>query len=248
MNTATGFVATTAASVCLLCGIAEAGTYALSALNDDSALTDAFVGNPNARQFQLTNFGSTTMNFGNSGQTGSTEGTISANGGFYFDLAGTSGSDGLGSNWFSGATRPSAATPVLAFGASGSPQTNGVNTGASSLTIDFAPGVAGFGFNFHDIEGSVLTVIFNDTGIQDLVINIGPTSSDGNTQSNGFLALIADAGLTIDKVVLSRTVGVNDGISMYGFTTMAVVPLPPAAWAGLAMLGGVAGVRKLRRR
>jgi hypothetical protein len=29
---------------------------------------------------------------------------------------------------------------------------------------------------------------------------------------------------------------------------MAVVPLPPAAWAGLAVLGGMAGVRTLRRR
>jgi len=30
--------------------------------------------------------------------------------------------------------------------------------------------------------------------------------------------------------------------------TVAVVPLPPAAWAGLAVLAGIVGVRKLRRR
>jgi len=31
-------------------------------------------------------------------------------------------------------------------------------------------------------------------------------------------------------------------------STTLIVPLPPAAWAGLAMLGGIVGVRKLRRR
>lgn len=33
-----------------------------------------------------------------------------------------------------------------------------------------------------------------------------------------------------------------------GDTNIVVVPLPPAAWAGLAMLGGLAGVRAVRRR
>ena len=32
------------------------------------------------------------------------------------------------------------------------------------------------------------------------------------------------------------------------FLSYAIVPLPPAAWAGLAVLGGIAGVRAVRRR
>ena len=37
-------------------------------------------------------------------------------------------------------------------------------------------------------------------------------------------------------------------LDYYGQGPLAVVPLPPAAWAGLATLAGVAGCRRLRRR
>lgn len=38
------------------------------------------------------------------------------------------------------------------------------------------------------------------------------------------------------------------GLDIFGQTMLAVVPLPPAAWAGLSTLAGVAGVGIIRRR
>jgi hypothetical protein len=128
-------------------------------------------------------------------------------------------------------------TTVLAFG----------NTGAfdaDRVRIQFAPGVQGFAFNFADI-GDV-----SDAELRIRWAGGAENRIDINDMQTGFFSLIAEAGRTIDQITLIQRNGsaFNDGFLFSGFTTLTVVPLPPAAWAGLAMLGGVAGVRKLRRR
>ncbi len=79
------------------------------------------------------------------------------------------------------------------------------------------------------------------------------------------LELINEAGIAIFTETRNNTgdlLGTVAGGNRYGWFTFAdiggplhidnarltIVPLPPAAWAGLAMLGGIVGVRKLRRR
>jgi hypothetical protein len=129
-------------------------------------------------------------------------------------------------------------TTVLGFANSGA-------FSANQVTIGFQPGVQGVAFNYADI---------GDVSIAELVV----TWSDGQTSSipalttnndpAGYVSLIAEAGRTISSLTLTQNLDFNDGFMFYGFTTMAVVPLPPAAWAGLAVLGGMAGVRTLRRR
>jgi hypothetical protein len=139
------------------------------------------------------------------------------------------------------------ANTVLGFGnnatsGSGSPAGTGGNFSDNVVTITFGPvGVQGFIFNFADVgdvSGTELEVSFNG----------GATIFTTSMDSTGYFSLIAHAGSTIDSITLTQNADRNDGFLMYGFTTLTVVPLPPAAWAGLAMLGGVAGVRKLRRR
>jgi hypothetical protein len=121
------------------------------------------------------------------------------------------------------------------------------NNGAFSdntVTVNFQPGVQGFIFNFADIgDASIaeLVVTWSDGTYSDVALTT-------NNDPTGFVSLLADAGKTINSVTLSQDLDRNDGFMFYGFNTLAVVPLPPAAWAGLAMLGGIAGVRKLRRR
>lgn len=170
--------------------------------------------------------------------SGSSIGTFNSDDGkrFYLDAA-----SGLGDNWFdsnSGLVRPSNSTPTLAFGQSGSGAFS-----SNSIVISFAPGVAAFGFNFNDLDrGGNLLVTFNNGA----VANVDLTSGD---QFSGFISIIADSGTFINSVELQQgNISANDGLSLYDFTTMAIVPLPPAAWAGLAVLGGIAGARKLRRR
>lgn len=187
------------------------------------------------RQFQVTGQTGNKLDFGNTGVAGASTGTFANTpttlGSFYLNVA-----SGLGDNWFnttSGVVRPSDSTVTLAFG-----QNSGFT--AKDLTIDFDPGVAAFGFSFNDVgdHGGSFFVTFND----------GSSDSYSSSQRSGFLAIIADSGKEITSVRLVQSTTANDGISAYGFTTMAVVPLPPAAWAGLFTLAGIAGVRCARRR
>lgn len=67
------------------------------------------------------------------------------------------------------------------------------------------------------------------------------TLADVNISGSGMYgSLIADSISGISAEVRLKT--------FRGNWEMAVVPLPPAAWAGLAMLGGLFGVRAVRRR
>ena len=172
---------------------------------------------------------------GNNMNFTSTTGSVAANdlNNFYLGAA-----SGLGGIWFdAGSNTPGANTTVLAFG------NNQSATNSNSVTINFNPGVLGFGFTYDDVEVSTLTVTWTDGSTSDLVID--PTS--GGAQE-GYIAIVSADGKFVNSVTLSQTPGTaNDGFSFYDFS-VAVVPLPPAAWAGLALLGGVAGVRKIRRR
>jgi hypothetical protein len=159
-------------------------------------------------------------------------------GNFYMGSAAGLNSSGTG-DWFSnvaGGAVSLGSDTVVGFGNSG--------FNARIVTITFNPGVAGFIFNFSDVgdvTNAELEVSWSD----------GSTSTVATTTSNqpsGYVSLLAAAGQSIASVTLRQTPVANDGFLFYGFTTMAVVPLPPAAWGGLAVLGGMAGVRKLRRR
>ncbi len=154
-----------------------------------------------------------------------------------------------GGVWFNtiggGINTVGANTTVLGFG--NSPNAGG-DFSSNTVIFNFDPGVKGFAFNFADIgdvSNTDLVVRWSD-GTE---VNVAGTNQD---QMTGFFSLIAEAGRTIEQMRFRQTrvngVDVNDGFMLYGFSTLTVVPLPPAAWAGLAMLGGVAGVRKLRRR
>lgn len=157
---------------------------------------------------------------------------------FYLGTAAGLNSSGTG-NWFSnvaGGAATLGSDTVIGFGNSG--------FNARTVTITFNPGVAGFIFNFSDV---------GDVSIAELEVSWsdGSTSTVAattNNQTNGYVSLLAAAGQSIASVTLRQTPTGNDGFLFYGFSTMAVVPLPPAAWAGLAVLGGMAGVRKMRRR
>jgi hypothetical protein len=161
-------------------------------------------------------------------------------------------------NWFNtvgGVGGVGENTTVLGFGNLAIDPGNGLTGGdfsANRVQMIFNPGVQGFAFNFADV-GDVdavteLRIRYRDDG-EDSVYMLG-----GTTESRtGFFSLMIEAGRQLDRIMLTQTPGLNgqdpnDGFLLYGFTTLTVVPLPPAAWAGLAMLGGVAGVRKLRRR
>ncbi len=162
----------------------------------------------------------------------------SAAGNFYLGSGAGLNSSGTG-DWFSNVAGGAAALSgdtVLAFGNSG--------FSARTVTITFNPGVAGFIFNFSDVgdvSNAELEVSWSDGST-----SIVATTTDN--QQSGYVSLLAAAGQSIASVTLRQTPVGNDGFLFYGFSTMAVVPLPPAAWASLAVLGGMAGARKLRRR
>jgi hypothetical protein len=183
------------------------------------------------------------LNFGAAGQTGSSVGTFTsldtqANTRFYLDVA-----SGLANNLFTG-PRPDGNTPTLGFGTTGSGSTGTGPRSSNDVLITFNPGVSAFGFNFSDLDnGGGFQVFFNDgtTAVVDLV--------SGQGIQDGFVSIIAASGAYINSVRLFQpNFSVAEGITVYDFTTISIVPLPPAAWAGLAMLGGIAGVRKMRRR
>lgn len=198
-----------------------------------------------AAQSGVTGVSGTVLTFGSigTGEVGSALGNFylgtaqnleNAQGGVWFNTVGN------GSN-AAGLANIGTETLVLGFGNNARA---GSNFSDNVVTISFNPGVQGFIFNFADIgdvSGTELEVTWSD----------GSTTEDVLTTSNdptGYVSLIAEAGKTISSLTLTQNLDSNDGFLFYGFSTLTVVPLPPAAWAGLAMLGGLAGVRKLRRR
>jgi hypothetical protein len=245
-----GFCTVTAA-IAATAGLAGAGDIFVGAHGDTTLLADNFanaglagngVSSTLYRQFGASPAVGNTVDFGAPGGAGSSVATFAADSGTYYLGA----ASGLTSNWFNGAPTPAGPTTTLAFG-----QNSGLT--AHAMTITFAPGVLGFGFNFNDVgdQGGEFTVEFNDgTSVSVSFLDGGGVDLDPSTydQQSGYIALIASAGKEITSVRLTQPTDVNDGLSLYNFSTMVVVPLPPAAWAGLAMIGGIAGVRRLRRR
>jgi hypothetical protein len=240
MNNARGFVATTVASMCVLCGVAQAGTIQRTSTLDDTATLRSLVATANgldSSQIGLDGIAGSvgnTMNFATASAT-----TSSSVGNFYLGLV-ENFFGGNNDNWFDGGANntPADGTTILAFG------NNQSATNSNSVTIVFNPGVRGFGFNYDDVESSTLRVTWSDGSVSTLDIT--------GANPEGYISMAAAAGASISSLTLTQLPGgggsdVNDGFAFYNFN-VAVVPLPPAAWAGLAMLGGVAGVRKLRRR
>lgn len=116
------------------------------------------------------------------------------------------------------------------------------NNGTDQLVIDFTGDVRAFGgewwatdANFNEVW-ALITVFVSDGTVGSFLTN-GPT----------FGGYVSD--VTIDRVVINA-LGAFRFPTMDNFYvgTMAVVPLPPAAWAGLGMLGVIGGVRVVRRR
>jgi len=116
---------------------------------------------------------------------------------------------------------------------------------SNELEITLDPGVTSFGFNYEDIGdvGGELVVDFGFGASQ--VITLGP----GNTNSSdGFIYAIAGAGDYITSITFNQNDGSeDDGFIFYGFSTVQAIPLPPAAFAGLGMLGALGVARRLRR-
>lgn len=87
------------------------------------------------------------------------------------------------------------------------------------------------GVNFFDFE--TVGAIPSSFG----VVNLATLASLDNAET-AFLRLTVDGATSasgnnrLDNVLFQAT----------------IIPLPPAAWAGLAMVGGIVGVRRLRRR
>lgn len=125
----------------------------------------------------------------------------------------------------------------------------GNNTWTSeSVTMAFNPGVTAFGFSYEDI-GDVrgeLTVTFSDGSTAFVPAN------SANNMRDGFISIVADAGDFITSIEFTQSNDpdskFDDGFIFYGFSTIQTIPLPPAAFAGLGLLGGLGVARRLRRK
>lgn len=138
--------------------------------------------------------------------------------------------------------RPSAADNSLAVAFGNSSWTS------NQLEMLFDPGVTAFGFSYEDIGdvGGTLEVLFSD-GTTETITTSG---SNNDPDRDGFMWAVADAGTTITSIHLTQTFGggdPSDGFIFYDFATIQVVPLPPAALAGLGLIAGIGAVRRLRR-
>lgn len=120
------------------------------------------------------------------------------------------------------------------------------NSPSDALLITFTSGdVRAFGgdwwgtdFDFNQIQAQI-TITLDDG-----------TSETFNTNPNNGPRF---GGYMSDSSILSISIAANNSQGADAFPTMdnfrvAVVPLPPAAWAGLGMLGLIGGVRAARRR
>jgi hypothetical protein len=92
--------------------------------------------------------------------------------------------------------------------------------------------------------------VFRDAGDGSLAVDLNLLDALGNvlfteTRNNAADLLGTIAGG--NRYGWFTNIDIADGINVDN-ARLTIVPLPPAAWAGLAMLGGIVGVRKLRRR
>ena len=124
--------------------------------------------------------------------------------------------------------------------------------GDFNITFDNVGGVAAFGFYATDLGdfGNQLTlrVTRNDNTTYDVIVP-HTTGSGGSTDGRGlFFGFITTASDVFKKIEFLNNPGGED---VFGFDDMTVgsldqvLPLPAAAWMGLA---GLAGVGLLRRR
>lgn len=112
--------------------------------------------------------------------------------------------------------------------------TNGIVT----LNMNFNGGLS------QSNSGRIVWNFFNAT-----TLNIGGNLS-GMILGTGADLFLNGPGI-YGSVVVDNVSEMNSEVrrrTFEGDTQIVVVPLPPAAWAGLAMLGGIAGVRAARRR
>lgn len=126
-------------------------------------------------------------------------------------------------------------TPGISFGQGGSPNNPGggiqTTTGGSW-------------------SGNFFSMSANTPQPQNNAINVGESLSVTFAHDGSFsLAALLDA-IAADEIRMVqhyRGYGAN-GESAWLTSDLAVVPLPPAAWAGLGLLGCIAGVRASKRR
>lgn len=192
------------------------------------------------QQSGVTDVAGATMSFGSI-----TDGTVgSDNGLFYLGSAGGL-NDAQPDVWFNtvpgGFAGVGADTTVLGFANN---PASGFNFSDMEVTISFAPGVQGFVFNYADI---------GDVSEAELIVNWNDGSGDtvALTTVNdptGVVSILAGDNREIQSIRLTQNLDRNDGFLFYGFNTLVVVPLPPAAWATLGLLAPLGVMRQVRRR
>jgi hypothetical protein len=158
---------------------------------------------------------------------------------------------GAGSATLNGSAFVQNLTGAGRFATSGSNWVESDAGGDFSISFSNVGGIAAFGFYGTDLGdfGNQLTLRFTrlDNTTYDVLV---PNSI--NTDGTGiFFGFIASAANVFKNVEFLNNPG---GVDVFGFDDMTigslqqVVPLPPAAWAGLATLTGVAGIGYIRRR
>ena len=119
---------------------------------------------------------------------------------------------------------------------------------SNELVMDFSPGVTAFGFNYEDIGdvGGTLEVLFSDGTFE----TITTTGNSSDPDRDGFMWSVAALNTTITSITFTQTFPGNDpddGFIFYDFVSIQTIPLPPAALAGLGLLGGLGVARRLRK-
>jgi hypothetical protein len=151
--------------------------------------------------------------------------------------------------------------------------TGSIGSGADGFAYDIASdaGLMGaFGVVTTAAPGHAVTVAFAGAGVHAVggefwaMSELSPLTSeviiqmaDGSTarlttvgpEFRGYVSDVAITGLTItaDWDALPANFNASVALDHLSVGTLAVVPLPPTAWAGLGMLGAIGGVRVWRR-
>jgi len=120
----------------------------------------------------------------------------------------------------------------------------------NNFSITFSQPIAAFGFfavDIGDFSGQV-TLALDSGGIE--VINV-PTPANAPGGSVAYVGLIRFTGPLMTGISFGNTAAGTDFFAFDDFSIGApgqVIPLPPAAWTGLATLAALGGLRQIRRR